>query len=453
MPDGSGAVIIGGVPQTWQAALAMLAESLADRFRADQAERSREIGALNQEVDDLRTLVTQLTNRLGEADKARDELAGEVIALQCGARDMSDTVDQVAGQVQDVKRDVTAAGEAHAALVKARDELAGQVENQTRQVDEALADVRGLAQQAIKGGEANAQALTAAGESAARQAQTLQELQPLAGRVDELAARVDQYDQAAGETHQALADVRSLADQAVRGAETNGEAVAALTQRVDRTDALQADHAKVTAATDAACSSLRDQVDEIRGAQGELVQSVQKVAATAGEQVDEIVKAVTATSTLRDQVDTTLRQVHATMANQAAGFLIDQAGHLVAIRNNGEQVDLGQVVGANGRDGAAPIELVAVAQEGDQVRFIMSDGKEHRSRLTQSPEPVTIPQEPKYNGHSVADMVTMRANGLTFEKIGQLCGITGQYAARLIKKAGGNGGGNSGAKQTKALRN
>lgn len=451
MPDGSGAVIIGGVPQTWQSALAMLSESIADRFRADQDERSCEIGALHQEVDSLRSLVTQLTNRLGDADKARDELAAQVTALTERVEAVNGVAAKVAGEVTNLQRDITAAGEAHAALVKAHDGLVDVVAKASHQVDENLADVRGVAQQAIRCGEVN-------GEAFANLTKDVQAVQPLAGRVEQMSGRLDELVgdvQNLVQVRDDLADVRSLAQQAVRGGEVNSEAVEALTRRVDQTDALQADHVKATAATDAACSSLNDRVDEISTAHGALVQNVQKVAITAGEQVDEIVKAVTATSTLRDQVDTTLRQVHATMANQAAGFLIDQAGHLVAIRNNGDQVDLGQVVGTNGRDGAAPVELVAVAQEGDHVRFIMSDGKEHRSqiRLTQAPDPVTIPQEPKYNGHSVADMVTMRANGLTFEKIGQLCGITGQYTARLIKKAGGNGGGNSGAKQTKALRN
>lgn len=451
MPDGSGAVIIGGVPQTWQAALAMLAESIADRFRADQDERSREIGALHQEVDSLRSLVTQLTNRLGEADQVRDELAAQVTALTERVEAVGGVAAKAAGEVTNLQRDITAAGEAHITLVKAHDGLADVVAKAAHQVDENLADVRGVAQQAIRCGEVN-------GEAFANLAKDVQAVQPLAGRVEQMAGRLDELVgdvQNLVQVRDDLADVRSLAQQAVRGGEVNSEAVEALTRRADQTDALQADHVKATAATDAACSSLNDQVDEICKAHDELVQTVRKVADTAGEQVDEIVKAVTATSTLRDQVDTTLRQVHATMANQAAGFLIDQAGHLVAIRNNGDQVDLGPVVGTNGRDGAAPVELVAVVQEGDHVRFIMSDGKEHRSqiRLTQAPDPVTIPQEPKYNGHSVADMVTMRANGLTFEKIGQLCGITGQYAARLIKKAGGNGGGNSGAKQAKALRN
>lgn len=378
MPDGT--MVTVTLPSTWEAAFAMMAERVADRFSALDDERSREIGALHREVDDLRALVQQLTDRLnGEVENQ----AGLHKVAADAVSSVSQQVDRLRGEVEASAGEIAADVKALVGDIKAVNEAVDAVEDGLRQVKATQAD----------------------------------------------------YGTDAAARDEAVKDAAAVAQQAVRGVED----VAGRLTTVEKAAAqLREDHDAVetTAAdTDVTLASLRDQVDQLKAAGPALVQDVKATAATAGEMVDEIQATVERGTRLFADVERTMAHIHNRIQQSAAGFMIEATGDLMMTQHNGETVRIGRVVG---RDAVAPAALVAAAIEGDQVRFIMSDGTEHRARMEQkpvAPDPVIIKEPAKYNGHTVDDMRKMRADGLTFVKIGELCNITPQYVARLIRKA------------------
>ncbi len=371
------AVPATSLPDTWESAFALMAERVADRFQALDDERSREIGDLHHQVDDVRATVQQILDRLERMDQAQV------------ARDQAQAAQ------------ASAASEARAEAAVVMDDLRGQL---------------GAVNKALDAVEARA------------------------GAIERVQA---DYGTDAAARDEAVQEAAGLAQQAVRGVESVAARVHAVEARAGALETSHADHVKATAAVDARVSDLREdvagmltKVDEIAAAAPVLAQQIRDTAVTAGEMVDEIQATVLSVTALRDDAASKLRQVHATMSQQVATFMVNRDGHLVATRHDGEVVDLGAVCG---RDGVSPVALAAVTIDGDQVRFIMSDGTEHRAQIQtakKSPSTVTIEKPATvYGGFTVANMQKMRASGMSFAAIAKIVDITPQYVARLIRKA------------------
>lgn len=379
----------GSVPEGWSAAAALIAETFAARCDAIDAQHSRELGALHRDMDDMRALLRQAIDGHGEA------------------------VAQHRAQVEAFQDEVSALRDTIVTLQSAAEAANARVDALHTALDavNARADALQMTLQAVQD------------ERAQRDAEQ-------SGLVDEVRVQV--------------VDVLGVSQAAVAGVERIAGQLTALDQRVGEVATGRAEACERLGAVEVRVMELQgiagthsDAVDQLRTQRDELASRVDDIAAYRDEVLDQLGETQASVDGAVRQVDGIANRVHLQLAQMPAGFLVDRNGHLVAIRTNSEQVDLGQVVGRDAAPVDPPASLVAVVMEGDQFRFTLSDGRELRcaAQLAKPATPAPIvTDDPKYNGHTVADMKKMRQNGQTYAKIGELCGISGQYAARLIKK-------------------
>lgn len=362
-------------PQTWDAALAMMAEAMADRFDHIAGVHRDAVANMNTRIDDLTAL-----NRRMLDERAEDAATLADLRTAIDARD--ETIVALRSELAVNAADLTS----QATVVTGFEALAERYRDDSRK--EAL-----IANEAATGASGRAEAAIA-GQEAIRELVTV-----LVNRLHGVDARVGETEGRVSAIGAAQLTTRELVDAHGDRLEANANAVSLAFER---------------------CETSVHGLAAIRGEFERHACEVSGQVAAMGDASDAIADHSRVIAAVQESVTVAIRQL-------PSSFVQNRDGRLIMITGHGEQIDLGQMAGRDGKD--APV-IVDTIREGGSVHLIFNDGSKTSFGLP--PASAIIPKASPV--HDVAGMIATREDGKTFAQIGKKYGISAQHAARLIKK-------------------